>query len=204
MLYDEDGKKLLIHFLPSCGGTMSSMWLAAKRIQGSESTDLVEVLGEEWFTYPGSEALTELTSSCEQIHGTLDLEGIVTHFASYKHLHKFDSVPTDAGRELPLDQRTVAHTLLPLTLVGGKYFYENGEANIELRGLVQLGPTLGTPYAHLASLIWIEDSGLSAKILDYQAKDGVAERAAKLSVIDYTKAPLLVAATEAAKQALGI
>lgn len=204
MKYDQECRDLLVRFLPTCGGIKTSMWLAAKKIQGSEVSDLVEVLGREWFEYPDTVALTEMMDTCAGIHGILDLEGVVRHFASYEHMHKFDEVKTDAASELPENQRQVAHTLLPLTLVAGKYFYECGEASVEIRGLIQLGATLGTPYTHLAGLIWIEDGGLSATILDEQSRNGVADRAVKLSLIDYSQAPELVAATKAAKEVLGL
>ncbi len=204
MLFDKEGKEALVRLLPSCGGTMAGMWYLAKLIRDSDSMDIVETLGEETLNHPDSAALLELMATCEQVNGKLDLEGILTHFGSHDHLHKFDRVGTAVAAELPEELRPVAHTLLPLTLVGGKYFYENGDATVEFRGLVQLGPSLGAPYAHLASLIWIEDGGLSATILDRQLHDGVAGRAVHIQVIDYAQAPLLTKATVAAKEALGI
>jgi hypothetical protein len=203
MKFTEDGKDALVRILPSCGGTMATMWYLAKLIRDSDSMDLAEILGETLY-HPDSKALLEVVETCEKVHGVIDLEGVITHFSSADHLHKFDRVPTVVAAELPEFQRAVAHTLLPLTLVAGKYCYECGDASLPVSGLVQLGPTVGTPYAHLASLIWIRDGGLSAKVLDEQAKSGVAARACELEGLDYGEAPLLREATEAAKKVLGM
>ncbi len=199
----KEGKDAIVRILPSCGGTLASMWYLAKLIKESEELNLHTILGE-LLDHQDSAALHELAVSCEATNGVIDLEGVIRHFASYQHLSKFDKVRTVVAAELPRRAQAVAHTLLPLTLVGGEYRYENGDASVPISGLVQIGPTKGSPYAHLASLIWIEDGGISAAILDRQAHDGVVGRAKLLEGVDYTQAPRLRDATVAAVEALGL
>jgi hypothetical protein len=199
----EEDKQTLVRLLPSCGGMMAGMWYLAKMIRDSESMDIEEILGD-LLEHPDSSALRELMQTCQAVNGIIDTEGIIAHFASYEHLHKFDSVPTVVAAEFPEEVRQVAHTLLPLTLVGGRYYYDNGQAHFEIKGLTQFGPTGGSPYAHLASLIWIKDGGLASRILSEQEKSGVVRRASQISVLDYSLAPRLSHATAEAKKALGI
>jgi len=195
------GKDALVRILPGCGGTLGVMWLLAQRIRDSGSMDLREILGSE-LDHPDNAALIELLSTCEKVNGLIDIDGVITHFASYKHLHKFDEVQTTVAAELPREVQAVAHTLLPLTLLAGQYAYENGDVSMPISGLTQFGPTKGTPYAHLASLIWLEDGGLSAKILERQAVGGVLDRAAQVEELDYHQAPKLMAATAKANEML--
>jgi len=195
------GKDALVRILPSCGGTMSTMWHLARMIRDSKSMNLREILGG-LLDHPDSAALGELVETCEKVNDLIDMEGVITHFASYEHLSKFDTVTTVVAAELPEEEQTIAHTLLPLTLIHGGYSYENDDVYLPISGLVQIGPSNGTPYAHLASVIWLEDGGLSARIMSEQAGNGVVERARKLSGLDYGKAPRLTKATIAAKEAL--
>lgn len=198
----EGSRDALVRFLPTCGGTMGTMWHLARMIRDAKSYDLEEVLGE-LLNHSDSSALLELRDNCSK-EGIVDFEDVISHFASYEHLSKFDTVQTAVGAELAPELRQVAHTLLPLTLVDGQYLYDNGRANVVFKNLVQIGPTKGTPYCHLASLIWFEDGGLSATILDRQLHNGVAERAATIAEIDYDEAPILSRSTKEAKDALGL
>lgn len=196
------GKDALVRILPGCGGTMGTMWHLAQMIQDSESMNLEEILGKSLY-HPDSLALLELSETCQRLNANkIDLESVITHFSSYNHLHKFDTVTTIVAAELPVKDRPIAHTLLPLTLVNGNYYYANGNISIPIKGLIQFGPTKGTPYAHLASLIWLEDNGFSEQVLAEQAQNGVLTRAKEVLSLDYHETPRLRRATREAKEKL--
>jgi hypothetical protein len=191
-------KDLLCRLLISCGGTRGAMQAIAARLKASDSLDLTEILGKLVIV---SEPIREIMATCQSVNGAIDTEGLVRHFSSVSHLHKMSDLSVTVASELPKEQIAVAHTLLPLTLVEGNYCYDNGEAHVRIDGLVQIGPSKGQPYAHLAGIIWIEGDNLWSEISMKQQDDGVAARASELVNIDYSCAPKLRLATlDGAKQ----
>lgn len=174
--------------LASCGGTGSPMLNIAIHIKRSDSMDLREIV-RGLVDAPGP--IREIIETCQKTNGALDLEGLIRHFASFEHTTKMSNLRVTVARELPTVQIAFAHTLLPLTIVDGKYYYDCGDAFVELEGLVLVGEAVGSPYAHLASLIWLEDAGLHAEILDEQSKNGVSASAAGLTKISYFDTPKL-------------
>lgn len=193
-------KDLLCRLLVSCGGTRGAMQAIAARLKASDSMDLTEILGKLVIV---SEPIREIMATCQGVNGVIDAEGLVQHFSSVTHLHKMSDLSVTVASELPKEQIAVAHTLLPLILVGGNYCYDNGKAHIKIEGLVQVGVAKGQPYAHLAGLIWIEGDDIWADVATRQQSDGVVARAEALVSIDYSLAPKLQSATEDGAKQLG-
>lgn len=210
----EGGCKALVHLLPTCGGTQNrTMLKAAELLEASDSDDFYEALGpfgqallREDRKAPGKELepLNELVKTALSTTGVVDLESVILHFSGYEHTHKFDSVPTIVAREIPSGLQSFAHTLIPLSMVNGCYYYDNDPAYVQLKGLTQFGPSQGTPYAHLGGLVWFEDGGLSVRVLASQLEDGLATSISGLSEIDYSQAPKLQDSTRSAKKELGL
>lgn len=189
----------IVRLLCSCGGTIGAMQNIAVKIKESESKDLGEILGN-LLNVPGP--MQEIVETCRETNGMLDLEGLIRHFASVEHTRKMTGLKFTVARELPKEQIPFAHTLLPLTVLDGKYFYDCGEAFVELEDLVQIGPTNGSPYAHLAGLIWLPDNGLHAQILTEQVTSGVAAVGRDIKKLSYHTAPKLREGTIAGVQQL--
>lgn len=189
----------IVRLLVSCGGTTGAMQNIAARIQRSESNNLGEILGG-LLDVPGP--MQEIVATCEATNEALDLEGLIRHFASPDHLRKMTRLKATVAAELSKEQIPFAHTLLPLSIVGGKYYYDCGDTFVELTGLVQIGLVRGTPYAHLAGLIWLSDEGLHTQILTEQAENGVAASGKKFTKISYYDAPTLREGTIAGAEAL--
>ncbi len=208
------GRYGLVHLLPTCGGTDNIVMVkAAEYLKCNTSEDFVDALGpfgrcltEKEAELPVRELrpIEEIAETAKQTTGKVDLASVILHFSGAEHFRKFQTVPTIVGREIPEELRAFAHTLLPLTVVGGRYYYDNGVANVEIRGLVQFGPSNGSPYAHLAGLVWLPDGGLSARVLAAQAACGIPENVVGVTLLDYNKTPRLQKATVAAKEALGL
>jgi len=210
------GKVALVRVLPTCGGTQNlPMLKAAELLYSSESEDFYEALGplgvalratSEQVQSPGQELrpLEEIIDTARKTTGKVDLESVIRHFSGTEHTLKFDNVPTIVARELPEELRAFAHTLLPLTMVDGRYYYDNGPANVEIKGLVTIGPCQGTPYAHLAGVVCFEDDGLSVNVLAEQLVSGLVTRVKNVTVLDYSQAPKLQQSTREAKQTLGM
>lgn len=192
-------KAALPLILTSCGGTRGSMLNVAMRVSGSKSDDLYEILGK-LLEAPGP--MRELVETCAKTNGALDLEGLIRHFAGFEHTQKMTGLKATVANELPKPHVPLAHTLLPLVMVDGRWFYDCGEAYVEIVGLTQIGPTGGSPYAHLAGLIWLQDGGQSAQILAEQAENGVAAAAAGIKRISYHDAPILREGTIAGVEVL--
>jgi hypothetical protein len=191
-------EEAIVPLLSSCGGTSGPMQNIARRIQRSKSTDLGEILGG-LVDAPGP--MREIIATCESTNGVLDLEGLIRHFASIDHTDKMTGLELTVARELTQDVIPIAHTLLPLTVLDGRYYYDCGDAYIEIDGLVQIGPTVGSPYAHLAGLICLRDGGLHTQILSEQAEGPVSTRAQVITRISYHDAPRLQRSTlEGAKE----
>jgi len=178
----------ILPLLGSCGGTGSPMLNIAKHIKRSESKDLSVIL-RGLVDAPGP--IREIVETCEKTNGVLDLEGLIRHFASFDHTTKMSNLKVTVARELAPEQIPFAHTLLPLTILDGRYYYDCGETFVELLGLVQMGEAVGSPYAHLASLIWLADGGLHSEILAEQVSSGVAASGSGISEISYFKTPRL-------------
>lgn len=185
--------------LTSCGGTTGPMQNIAVRIKRSTSHNLGEILGG-LLDVPGP--MQEIVQACQDTNGELDLEGLIRHFSSYEHNRKMSGLKTTAAMELPKVQIPFAHTLLPITILDGKYYYDCGETFVELVGLVQIGPSEGSPYAHLAGLVWFEDEGLHAQILAEQAENGVATSGRSFDRISYHDTPVLREGTIAGEETL--
>lgn len=192
-------KDALVRLLSSCGGTTGAMQNIAERVYRSESSDLGEILGG-LVVAPGP--IREIIETCQSTNGVLDLEGLIRHFASFEHTTKMTGLRLTVARELPATQIPLAHTLLPLSILGGKYYYDCGKAHVELMGLVQIGPAKGSPYAHLAGLIWLPDEGLGSQILEEQRTSGVSAAARGIDRISYFDAPKLRAGTISGASAL--
>lgn len=172
----------------SCGGTVGSMLLLASLLQKGPSNDLGEILGAV-LNVEGP--VSEIVETCRQTNGILDLEGLIRHFASFEHNQKMEQLKLNLAKELPSSQVALAHTLLPLTILDGKYYYDCGDTYVEMVGLVQIGSAVGSPYAHLAGLIWLPDGGLHADILAEQASNGVAASGKEIERISFYDAPKL-------------
>lgn len=199
LVMDPKFKKALPQLLASCGGTIGSMLTIATKVSESAEMDLGVILGP-LVSSPGP--IRELIETCEETNGTLDLEGLIRHFSNPAHLAKMSDLSVTVASELPGGQIPLAHTLLPLSILDGKHYYDCGETCVELVGLVQVGPSEGSPYAHLASLIWLPDNGLHSTILSEQGDNGVAEAGRGIERISYEEAPILRTATKAAAQQL--
>jgi|GEM_PF-4248691 len=187
-------KDALVRLLCSCGGTTGAMQNLARLVQRSGSNDLGEILGE-LVSVPGP--IQEITTTCEEVSGEISLTGLIRHFSSFRHTTKMTNLKVTVAHELPPEQIPLAHTLLPLTILDGKYYYDCGEAYVEIRGLVQIGPSVGSPYAHLAALLWFRDEGLHVQVLAEQARSGVAASAKGIGRISYFETPKLHAGTVA-------
>ncbi len=194
-------KGLARELLASCGGAYGPMMKAVELLDRDKSDDFFEAFGVLATSLDG---LMDLAATARQTSGKIDQRSLLLHFSGTGHTGKFDTIETTIGAELPRQVQAFAHTLVPLSMVGGKYYYDNGDANVELRGLVPYGKQVGTPYAHLAALIWVEDGGMSAQILGNQLSAGLPNKMAGIDVIDYFQAPRLRHGTEKAKEALGL
>lgn len=185
-------REVFVSFLESCGGINGPMHGIAMRIKESDSKKLDEILGA-YLDVPGP--INGVIETCGKTNGKLDVEGLVRHFSSAKHMQEMSNLKASVASELPKEVIPFAHTLLPLSVLKGRYYYDCGDTLVELDGLIQVGPTNGSPYAHLAALIWLPDNGLGVSILAEQGANGVAASGKKFDKISYHEAPRLRKAT---------
>lgn len=187
----EGGRKAAISLLASCGGRLSIVAQVALELNKVDASGAKEVFSRFAFI----PAISELLATCEEVNGVVDSEGVVRHFSSQQHLDKITSEGSTIAAELPRKIVPFAHTLLPVTIVGGKYLVELGDHVVELRGLITQGKSVGSLFAHLASLIWVEDDLIWSEISDEQERNRVGQASRAIELIDYEKAPVLRKAT---------
>lgn len=195
---NEGGGRTAAALFASCGGRMTMMSEVARRLVNSESAK------EVFATFCEIPAVAELLRTCEKVNGVVDTEGVVRHFSSVNHFEKIEREGTSIASELPKEVRAFAHTLLPVTIVGGKYLVEHGDSITELKGLVPIGKPDGVPYAHLAALIWLPDDLIWTDVSDEQTRNQIGAAGANIEIIDYDNAPLLQSETSRFVNELGL
>lgn len=197
-----EASSVLIPSLSTCGGDLGPLFLVAQAIKKTSEGELREIIPKK-LTPVAEQSILRLEK--EAVGGKILPESVTRRYGLPPHFHEMNSQAQlgmdSVAREIPVDIRPVAHTLLPLR----KGVYQNEGVKISFKSLVPLGPQEGILVAHLAGVFSCHCSvEMIEKLLQEQAKDTkFMEMASRVGKLDYGSTQLQ-RATVRAKEALGL
>lgn len=201
----EKAIELLVPSFATCGGDQGEMFWVARSIVGSSSSDLRTLIEKtpDILAPIREDAIKKLEKEAK--NGTIGPASVLRRFGHPNHYWEMEDQANrgldSVAREIPIEIRAVAHTLLPIT----NGVYSNEGRIISFRGLVPLGPQDGNLVVHLGGVFSSRCTQKEIEeLLREQAKDIEFLKAAdKVGELNY-EGTQLQRATIRAKEALGL